>query len=98
MEAIEQQLLNKGFNQNTLQQMLNLKYELLKLDRADLEQGRDNERESRTNTREFKNDVRLSPEDIKKYFNSTELLNREALPLRQDYKHKVQEYFRKTDD
>jgi hypothetical protein len=78
--------------------MLNLKYELLKLDRADLEQGRDNERESRTNTREFKNDVRLSPEDIKKYFNTTELLNREALPLRQDYKHKVQEYFRKTDD
>ncbi len=98
MEAIEQQLLDKGFNQNTLQQMLNLKYELFKLDRADLEQGRDNERESRTNTREFKNDVRLSPEDIKKYFNSTELLNREALPLRQDYKHKVQEYFRKTDD
>jgi hypothetical protein len=78
--------------------MLNLKYELLKLDRADLEQGRDNERESRTNTREFKNDVRLTPEDIKKYFNSKELLNREALPLRQDFKHKVQEYFRKTDD
>src|SRR5690606_40327597 len=39
MEGIEQQLLDKGFNENTLQQMLNLKYELLKLDKADLEQG-----------------------------------------------------------
>src|SRR5690606_41686195 len=49
MEGIEQQLLDKGFNQNTLQQMLNLKYELLKLDKADLEQGQERRREPQTN-------------------------------------------------
>ena len=98
MEGIEQQLLDKGFNQNTLQQMLNLKYELLKLDKADLEQGHESRRESRTNRRDFQNNTQLSPEDIKKYFNTTEILNREALPLRQDYKKKVQEYFKEGND
>lgn len=98
MEGIEQQLLDKGFNQNTLQQMLNLKYELLKLDKADLEQGQENRRESQTNKKDFRNNVQLAPDDIKKYFNTTEILNREALPLQQDYKTKVQEYFKKKDD
>lgn len=98
MEGIEQQLLDKGFNQNTLQQMLNLKYELLKLDKADLEQGQENRRESQTNKKDFRNNVQLAPDDIKKYFNTTEILNREALPLQQYYKTKVQEYFKKKDD
>jgi hypothetical protein len=98
MEGIEQQLLDKGFNQNTLQQMLNLKYELLKLDKADLEQGQENRRESQTNKKDFRNNVQLAPDDIKKYFNTTEILNREALPLQQDYKTKVQEYFEEKDD
>ncbi len=98
MEGIEQQLLDKGFNQNTLQQMMNLKYELLKLDKADLEQGQEEKRESQTNRRDFQNNTRLSPEEIKKYFNTTEILNREALPLRQDFKNKVQEYFKKNND
>lgn len=98
MEGIEQQLLDKGFNENTLQQMLNLKYELLKLDKADLEQGQEERRESQTNKKDFQNTTRLSPEEIKKYFNTTEILNREALPLRQNYKNKVQEYFKETND
>ena len=41
MEGIEQQLLDKGFNQRTLERMLRLQYELLKLDEADFEQGRE---------------------------------------------------------
>ncbi|HLW31267.1 MAG TPA: DUF4175 family protein [Aequorivita sp.] len=98
MEGIEQQLLDKGFNQNTLQQMLNLKYELLKLDKAELEQGQESRREAITNRRDFRNEIRLSPEEIKKYFNTTEILNREALPLRGDYKIKVQDYFKNSHD
>lgn len=98
MEGIERQLLDKGFNQGTLQEMLNLKYELLKLDKADFEQGQEDRRESETNKRSYQNDLRIAPEDIKKYFNSVEILNREALPLRQEYKNKVQEYFKKTND
>ena len=98
MEGIEQQLLDRGFNESTLKEMLNLKYELLKLDKADLEQGQETKREARTNFKDFQNNVRLSPEEIKKYFNTTEILNREALPLRQDYKTKVQDYFKEKND
>ena len=82
MEGIEQQLLDKGFNQRTLEQMLNLQYELLKLDKADFEQGQESKRESRSNRNRMIINLRLSPEDVKKYFNTTEILNREALPLR----------------
>ncbi|QAA82215.1 DUF4175 family protein [Aequorivita sp. H23M31] len=98
MEGIEQQLLDKGFNKGTLRQMLNLKYELLKLDEAVREQGQESRRESQTNRKIFNPKSTLSPEEIKKYFNSIEILNREALPLRQDYKEKVQDYFKTTHD
>ncbi len=96
MEGIEQQLLDRGFNKNTQKQMMELKYELLKLENASREQGQETRREATTNQKEFKNNNHLSPEEIKKYFNTNEILNRQALPLRQDYKNKVQEYF-KTD-
>ncbi len=98
MEGIEQQLLDKGFNQRTLERMLNLEYELLKLDEADFEQGQETKREARTNRQKFRNTLRLNPEDIKKYFNTTEILNREALPLRQEYKKEVQKYFKTSND
>src|SRR5690554_4970922 len=98
MEGIEQQLLDKGFNNGTLQEMLNLKYELLKLDEATFEQGFESRRESQTNRRDFRNNTVMDPEEIKQFFNSVEILNRESLPLRQDYKNKVQDYFRTTDD
>jgi chemotaxis protein histidine kinase CheA len=98
MEGIEQQLLDKGFNERTLERMLNLQYELLKLDKADFEQGQETKRESKTNRNAYRNKLRLSPEDIKKYFNTIEILNREALPLRQEYKEKVQTYFKSRND
>ena len=75
-----------------------MKYELLKLDKADFEQGQETKRESKTNRKKFENNITTSPEDIKKYFNTTEILNREALPLRLEYKQKVQEYFKNKDD
>ncbi len=98
MEGIEQQLLEKGFNQRTLERMLRLQYELLKLDEADFEQGQESRRESQTNRRYYNNTLRLQPEDIKKYFNTTEILNREALPLRQKYKTEVKKYFNGNND
>ncbi|GER58654.1 ATPase [Patiriisocius marinus] len=98
MEQIEDQLLDKGFNQRTLEKMLNLQYELLKLEEADFEQGQDTKRESQTNKKKYNNTLRMTPEDIKKYFNTTEILNREALPLRPEYKQKVQTYFKKIND
>ena len=55
-------------------------------------------RESKTNFNEFQNTSTLSPEEIKNYFNTVEILNRSALPLRQEYKQKVKEYFKNNND
>ena len=98
MQSIEQQLLDNGFNQNTLEKMLSLQYELLKLKEADLKQGQESRRESISNRKTYTNPLRLSSDQIRKYFNTTEILNKESLPLRQNYKEKVQSYFKKSND
>ncbi|GAA4273255.1 ATPase [Aquimarina gracilis] len=98
MEQVEQELLEKGFNENTLSKMIDLKHELLKLEDATLQQGEEDKRESKTNQVQFENDIREQLEKAKQYFNTTEILNRQVLPLRQNYKQKVQEYFKKDHD
>ena len=98
MEGIEQRLLEHGFNDETLKRMLDLQHELLKLDEAAFEQGKEERRESQTNRQEYQNQLRLQPEEIKKYFNQIEILNREALPLQQEYRKEVQRYFDGSND
>ena len=98
MEEVEQELLEKGFNDNTLSKMLDLKHELLKLEDATLEQGEEQKRESKSNNKTYNNNSNSSIERVKEYFNTTEILNRQVLPLRQNYKRKVQEYFKQDND
>jgi hypothetical protein len=97
MKQIEKQLLNKGFNNESLQKMLNLKYELLKLDKAVQQQGEEKKRQSQTNKKEFNNQSNALPTALQDYLNSIEILNRQSLPLRPNYNQKVQQYFRKDD-
>lgn len=97
MKQIEKQLLNKGFNNEVLQRMLNLKYELLKLDKAIQQQGEEKKRQSETNKKEFSNHVDLLPKRLHDYLNSVEILNRQVLPLRSNFNQKVQEYFKSND-
>tara|TARA_R110002049_G_scaffold51245_7_gene145091 strand:- start:1091 stop:4495 length:3405 start_codon:yes stop_codon:yes gene_type:complete len=98
MEEIELDLLNKGFTNQTLQKMMALKHQLLKMENAAFEQGEDQKRESETNKNEFKNNSNNQIPTAKQYFNTTEILNRQALPLQQVYKKKVQVYFKKDND
>ena len=94
MEQIEQDLINKGFTNQTLQKMMELEHQLLKLENATFTQGQDNKRKSDTNKKDFDNSTNNKLPDAKKYFNTTEILNRQAFPLQQVYKKKVQEYFK----
>lgn len=98
MEDIELELLNKGFTNETLQKMTNLKHQLLKLENATFQQGEDNKRESETNRKQFDNTTNAQIPTAKQYFQTTEILNRQALPLQQVYKKKVQQYFKQTND
>ncbi|WP_160130171.1 DUF4175 family protein [Kordia antarctica] len=98
MEQVETELLEKGFNDETMKKMIELKYKLQKLDKAAFEQEKENKRESSSNRKDFTNTTNEKMPDVRQYFNQIEILNRQVLPLRNNYKKKVQEYFKKKDD
>ena len=93
MEELENEILEKGFNSGTLQKMQNLNYELLKLDKAVLEQGKDKNRKSITNQKQNSRNKVKALEFKKQFYNQIEILNRQSLPLQQNYKNKVRVYF-----
>ena len=95
MKQIEKQLLNKGFKNETLEKILNIKQELLKLNTAVQQQGEENKRQSESNRKEFNNQSNALPPALLDYLNSIEILNRQSLPLRSNFNQKVQEYFNK---
>lgn len=97
MKQLEKQLLNKGFNNEVLQRMLNLKYELLKLEKAVQLQGEDKKRQSETNKKEFSNTSNALPARLQDYINSIEILNRQVVPLQPIFNQKVQKYFKNND-
>ncbi|CAM3556634.1 glutamyl-tRNA synthetase [Flavobacterium gelidilacus] len=95
MKDIEKQLINKGFKNETLQKMLNLKHELLKLENAIQQQGQDEKRKSNTTDDKFSNNASTLPKELQEYIKSIEILNRQSLPLQKNYDQKVKEYFKK---
>ncbi|MFC0603436.1 hypothetical protein [Winogradskyella pulchriflava] len=98
MEEVELDLLNYGFTNQTLQKMMDLQHQLLKLENATFIQGQDTKRESETNKKEFQPANANQIQMAKQYFNTTEILNRQALPLQNHFKKKILEYFKNTDD
>lgn len=97
MKDIEKQLLNKGFKNETLQKMLNLKHELLKLEKAIQQQGEENKRQSQSNKKDYNGHGSPISPALKEYLNSIEILNRQSLPLRPNFNQKVQTYFKSND-
>jgi hypothetical protein len=93
MEQLENEILEKGFNTETIQKMQQLNYDLLKLEKASLEQGKDNKREAAIGQKETQNKNRKALLFKKQFYNQIEILNRQSLPLQQNYKLKVREYF-----
>ena len=97
MEDIELDLLNYGFTNQTLQKMMDVQHQLLKLENATFMQGQDTKRESETNNKDFNTNNPSQIPTAKQYFNTTEILNRQALPLQNHFKKKIQEYFKSND-
>lgn len=93
MEQLENDILEKGFTQQSIDRMQQLNYQLLKLKKATFEQNKDKQRKSDTNLKEFDNKSAKELKFKKLFYNQTEILNRQSLPLQPDYQKKVQEYF-----
>ncbi len=97
MEDFENDLLENGFTNAGLNKVNTIQYELLKLENAALKQGNKQERESNQNNSNFSNPITTKPSLLDDYRNEIEILNRQALPLRQNFQIKVKDYF-KIDD
>ncbi|MEC3963941.1 hypothetical protein [Flagellimonas halotolerans] len=93
MEDFENDLLENGITQRTRSKANNIQHQLMKLENASMMQGEKKERESKTNVNQFTNPVTTKPELLQEYQNSIEILNRQALPLRQNFEKKVKVYF-----
>ncbi|WP_396636242.1 hypothetical protein [Maribacter sp. R77961] len=97
MEDFENDLLENGITQRTINKANTIQYELLKLENAALKQGQKSERESSTNLKDFSNPITTKPSLLDNYRNEVEILNRQALPLRQNFQNKVKAYFKGDD-
>ncbi|WP_291787960.1 DUF4175 family protein [Maribacter sp.] len=97
MEDFENDLLENGITQRTINKVNTIQYELLKLENAALKQGEKSERESSRNTKDFTNPITTKPSLLDNYHNEVEILNRQSLPLRQNFQTKVKEYFKAND-
>ncbi len=97
MEDFENDLLENGITQRTISKANTIQYELLKLENAALKQGKKQERESGTNQKDFSNPITTKPSLLENYRNEVEILNKQALPLRQNFQNKVKAYFKGND-
>jgi hypothetical protein len=97
MEDFENDLLENGITQRTINKANTIQYELLKLENAALKQGKKSERESKANQKDFSNPITSKPSLLDNYRNEVEILNRQSLPLRQNFQNKVKEYFKAND-
>ncbi|WP_194525329.1 DUF4175 family protein [Zobellia roscoffensis] len=97
MEDFENDLLENGVTHRSNSKINNIQYEMLKLENAAMKQGKKPERESNTNTNQFQNPIITKPSLLENYRNEIEILNRQSLPLRQNFQNKVKEYFKTND-
>ncbi len=94
MENLEKLLLDKGISNEVLNRMLRVEHELLKLKEASQQQGQEEKRESATNIQSFTTQTPKQLQFKNKYLKRDEILNRNILPLRSQYKKRVKHYFK----
>ena len=97
MADFQNDLLENGITKGTFDKATILEYELLKLEGAAMKQGKKKERESNTNNNLFTNPILTKPAVLDIYKNEKEILNRQALPLRQNFQSKIKDYFKNND-
>ncbi|MFC6860683.1 ring-infected erythrocyte surface antigen domain-containing protein [Zunongwangia atlantica] len=92
-DQLENDILNNDLNQNSLNNLERINQKMLDLNQSLNEKGEREERESETNRRQFDNQSTKEIIDIKDYFNSIEILDRQTLPLRPNLKQRINTYF-----
>ncbi|MDO6767300.1 MULTISPECIES: hypothetical protein [Cellulophaga] len=97
MNEFQDNLLENGITKSTIEKANIIEYQLIKLEGAALKQGEIKERESNVFQNSFKNPLLSIPELLKNNENENEILNRQVLPLQQNYQNKLKNYFKNND-
>ncbi|WP_158975043.1 DUF4175 family protein [Cellulophaga sp. L1A9] len=97
MNDFQNNLLENGVTRSTIDKATIIQYELIKLEGAAMKQGEKKEREANTNEKSFGNPILTQPSIFENYKIQNEILNRQALPLRQNYQNRIKEYFNTND-
>jgi len=92
MDELQHKILKEGITEQTVQKMIALQHELLKLKNASFNQHEDDKRESRSNFRQFNGLDSLFFRENFKFLPENELLNRNQLPVNQKVKQKIIKY------
>lgn len=95
MEKLERDLLEKGFDREVLERMKQLEYQLLELEKAMNQQDKDPKRESKSAEDSRRGSDIESLDDEKMMRELEEMMRRQNLEFRQNYKIKVKKYFNK---
>ncbi len=97
MDELEKLLLEKGITNETLRNMQRLEHELLKLDNATFNKNEDSKRKSNTNEERF---IRKNIKPLKGnklYFEEDEILIRNYLDLKPDYRKRIKKYYQREE-
>jgi uncharacterized membrane protein YgcG len=97
MEDFQNGLLENGVTQQSIARMNTISYELLKLKNAEMKQGIKEKRESAANKQTYINPIVTKPLYMDNFRKEEEILQRQALPLQQNFQYKVKDYFRIDD-
>ncbi|MCX2718517.1 DUF4175 family protein [Lentiprolixibacter aurantiacus] len=97
MQQFQEDLLENGVTKRTNDRLNAIQYQLLKLKDAEVKQGQMKERESDTARKVYRNPLLENREEKGHKQPQTEILNRQALPLRRNYQRRVQRYFNNND-
>jgi len=97
MEDFEDDLLENGITERSINKINTISHQLLKLENATLKQGQKEERDSKSNKQVFNGPIVTKPELLKNKSNEVEILNRQALPLQPIFQGKVRTYFQRND-
>ena len=97
-DKLEDLLLHKGLTNESIKQMEVLKYELLKLEKAEQSQGSEDKRQSVENKSLFNEERTKNLKIENRYKRREEFLIRRNLPLQPFYQEKVNDYFNNRGD
>lgn len=93
MLEIEKMLLDKGITEEVLRNMQNLNHDLLKLEKANYSQEKDNERKAEAGDLKDNDRYIQSIKSQKTFLDQNEMLIRNSLPFQPNFQDKVKNYF-----